>query len=103
MSDEWGPWIEHDGACPPIGLRKGMRVILWFSKMSGSVAPTDCDHYENFKWRWRPVRVGWFGSKMVRVCDDAERMPIIRYRIRKPRAITMLEEIAQGIREPEDA
>ena len=103
MGDEWGPWIEHDGSWPPRGAREGMPISILASPESGYVRPTEECHARHFLWRWKAVPDGWFKTKRVRVCDDPSLMPIIRYRIRKPRGLTILEEIAQGIREPEEA
>lgn len=95
MSDEYGPWVEHDGAAPNLPL--GVTIMYEFSPESGRVEPPagyfEFDSCPNFFWRWRTVRDGWFGKKKIRVCDDPEYMPIIRYRIRKPRGLVILEKL----------
>lgn len=91
MSDEWGPWIEHDGkGCPCVGMfvhriyeRPGLDVKdgvvksekIGFVRNSGSG-----------NWHW--VR-GY--------------APVIRYRIRKPRGLTILESILADLPEKVDA
>lgn len=80
----WGPWIEHDGGEPKI--RAGDRLDIMYCKETGSIPPDpdaiwlDCP---NFFWRWRLVRLRWWnwGKRMVRVCDEPDYHPVIRYRI----------------------
>lgn len=95
MAEEYGPWIEHDGA--------GVFVpdytwIQWTALLPGLVPEDggniDTMRHPSFFWRWRRVRKGWFGSELVRVCDDPAYAPIYRYRIRKPRGLLILQEIA---------
>ncbi len=91
QKDEWGPWIEHDGkGCPVVGqyvqdvcrFRDGH---IW--ETEGVVSSQDAEG-----WDWSlPSECGFFG----------ELGRVIRYRIRKPRGLTILEDIAQGVREPE--
>ena len=93
MGDEWGPWIEHDGNGCPVPF--------------GTIAEvTERANEDGDGWKSGDERTGvilvssqkiepWYLGQAV--------ADIIRYRIRKPRGLTILEEIAQGIREPEDA
>jgi hypothetical protein len=103
MSEHWGPWIEHDGALPPKGLRDGFTVEVLMSTESGEVAATEEFHTLNFLWRWKTVRDGWFGKKRVRVCDYPMFYPVIRYRVRKPRALQQLRELIETLPETEKA
>ena len=88
MSEEWGPWIEHDGkGCPCVGqyahwvydrpalCEKNPRAILQPGGMT-------CVGYASGgkSWFWDPA--------MRRV---------IRYRIRKPRALLDLIERAREL------
>ena len=74
MTDEWGPWIEHDGkGCPCVG-----EYVL-------------CE-YQNGK-TWPPcIATGsieaWDHSYMPFVY-----LKVIRYRIRKPRGMVILENL----------
>lgn len=86
MSEEWGPWVEHDGrGCPCKGMfveavdRWGHhdRFVAW-TVLRGR--PYIDEHFNAWVWSGHP--------------DD-----IIRYRIRKPRAMKRLNEI---LREVED-
>lgn len=86
----WGPWIEHDGAgCPPsiigkwidmeaqhgpIGPRAGQ-----VERREGPADPTTVE------WDWRFFGMVWGKTIIAR---------IIRYRVRKPSALTLLERIA---------
>lgn len=95
MAEEYGPWIEHDGAGAQIPSGASFQVL---ARGTGLVfkdgAFIDASRYPGFFWRWRRVRKGWFGSELVRVCDNPAYAPIIQYRIRKPRGLLILQEIA---------
>lgn len=104
MSEDeaWGPWIEHTGRGAP-NLPEGTHILAQYEtpgEIPQKYAGISCD-YPSWHWRWK--RVGWFRREYRRVCDEPAYAPLIRYRIRKPRALTMLREIAEGIREPENA
>ena len=88
MSDEWGPWIQHDGnGCPCVGeyvhrvfdvgvdILNGERVTE-SNEDIGIVVPE-----EGLSWcgvtSWRGFRVP----------------QVIRYRIRKPRGMVILENL----------
>jgi len=104
MSDEeWGPWIEHDGATPDAiaGLPNGTRVQT-HSVGGLGLLPLNAAH-PGFYWRWRTVRCGWFRTELRRVCDDPTYGAIIRYRIRKPRGLTILEGLLTDLPEKVDA
>lgn len=96
MSDHFGPWIEHDGA--GISLPDNTR-IQWTALLPGLVpeegATIDTMAHPSFFWRWRRVRKGWFGSELVRVCDNPAYAPIYRYRVQKPRGLLLLQQIAE--------
>lgn len=95
MSDEWGPWIEHDGrGCPCVGQYVHVRYKNPAGLFIGPNGELDADRAGAVgvasgspSWAWAPH---W--------------NPIIRYRIRKPRALKQLREIARNPeRELEDA
>mgnify|MGYP001184935551 FL=1 len=78
MSDEWGPWIEHDGkGCPCVGQM--VDVVYKDGETAESVwggpVIATCSH----SWFWLRPRP-W---------------SIIRYRIRKPRGLTILEGLLE--------
>jgi len=88
MTDEWGPWIEHDGrGCPCLGKvveaidRRGFRDVFIAGTVLGMFAV-----YIDAVSAWT-----WSGHS-----DD-----IILYRIRKPRGLTICEGILAGIKKPE--
>lgn len=86
MSDEWGPWIDHDGnGCPCRGkyvqcINDGRRGV--WEGIAGSCGGQS--------WDWRNARY-------CRI--------VIRYRIRKPRALIQLIELVENLpeRAKEDA
>ncbi len=101
MAEEWGPWIEHDGAEPSIS-RGSLAEIVFQGCL---IVPEDrqpCDlvNWPGFYWRWTRVRTGLFSSVMRRVCDDPAYAPVIRYRIRRPRGMVILEALLENL--PED-
>lgn len=87
MSEEWGPWIEHDGRSVPVTIGTYIHVAFedgdeWtgiegqsgFSARGALCLPDDG---EPWSWIWDHPKNG-FGDS------------IIRYRIRKPRALQEL-------------
>lgn len=85
MADEWGPWIEHDGkGCPCVGEWVEAAFRLWYKTeqfIAGSDGGGSWAYGDSYDMRT------WHGD------------PVIRYRIRKPKGLTMLEGI---LREVED-
>jgi hypothetical protein len=85
MSEEWSDWIEHDGrGCPCVGM--WVQAVMDSGKLREGIAGGEGGR----SWTWE-------------LADKAFIARLIRYRIRKPRGLTMLEEIAKGVREPVDA
>ena len=85
--EEWGPWIEHGGGPNPapgqmvaVEFRPGWQTAF---RVPGGKNP-DCDHSEIWSWY-----------------HDGELDDIIRYRIRKPRGLTILEELLTNLPEHE--
>ncbi len=79
MSEEWGPWIEHDGkGCPCLGqvvhavFKNGAELIGVAGSRTGA------------SWTWA-LQNG---------------VPLVRYRIRKPRGLTILEELLADLPAP---
>lgn len=94
MSEEWGPWIEHDGkGCPCFGA------------------------WVRCEWEGPPGRFmvdegragsmgggGWDWSNFQKRHHTGRRIAVVRrYRIRKPRGLTILEELIEQLPELEDA
>lgn len=97
MKEDWGPWIEHDGGkCPvPDGVicHRVLNRPAWGSDVRVHGKTEDIS----------PVERGWEWKSWEWVPGYAH---IIRYRIRKPRALEQLREIAANpelTRELEDA
>lgn len=88
MSGEWGPWIEHDGmGCPVPG---DTMVSVEFRIPPRSIEFTrgnpECDRAK--VWIW---------------VNDGKRDDIIRYRIRKPRGLIILQELIEKLPEGVEA
>ncbi len=88
MSEEiWGPWIEHDGkGCPCRG-----QIVQVFYRNGESSTPFRAltkgpsfliGHSATDRWVWLPKPTD-----------------VIRYRIRKPRGLTILEELLVNLPE----
>ena len=90
MSGEWGPWIEHDGrGCPCIGHW----TQSWLKASIGSKFPNGEKFYlsEGVAGRspWN-----WIDSEYGRIQQNGKlAAKTIRYRIRKPRGMKVLETI----------
>lgn len=87
---DWGPWIEHDGkGCPCVGeyVHREYRFVhyRWRGRkdtvLSGNFAWGIAE--DGPSWRWDP---DW--------------NPVIRYRIRKPRGMTILENLIADLPAP---
>ena len=80
MTEEWGPWIDHDGkGCPCVGQYVAIQVRGPVPSGSIPIGNIDCDIAETWAW--------WHDGQY----DD-----IIRYRIRKPRAMKLLQSIVEN-------
>lgn len=93
MSEEWGPWTEHDGkGCP---LADGVVVHLVEAdgyELIGMIERTPNMPWEVETWDWEACEA--FGHLDHRV---------IRYRVRKPRGLTILESLIADLPEEVDA
>lgn len=89
MSDQWGPWIEHDGAHIPTEFQVGDIVQLIsecnFTGKLETSAPRQVMP-EDF------VRYNWFWGESTH--------DTLRYRIRKPRGLTLLETLIADLPTP---
>ena len=81
----WGPWIEHDGkGCPCPGAYVG--VVREFRGAGEIIAGAQFDGTEarwGSSWHWAVQPVNELGQHWDR---------ILRYRVRKPRGLAILEE-----------
>ena len=87
---EWGPWIEHDGTCVPVQSGEHYHAIFEdgdeeYATQGGDGFTASGATYkaDNGSWLWR---------------EPSE--PIIRYRIRKPRGLTILENLIADLPAP---
>lgn len=101
MSDqeEWGPWVEHDGVSVAglIPRTCQLQIICSGSGVTPEEGETVGASWPGFFWRWKSVKTGWFSSKMRRLCDDPSFAPIIRYRVRKPRGLVILQGLLENL------
>lgn len=92
MSDqreEWGPWIEHDGNGYP------QSVIGHY--VEGECAE-NWDH-SRIVWRGASIVTGRFAATSWHWGKNGF-TDVIRYRIRKPRGLSILEQIARDVEAP---
>jgi hypothetical protein len=97
MEEEWGPWIEHDGkGCPCVG--KIVHVALRDGRLVCAVAGAETIARGNdpsgpySAWVW-----------IERRQDFQKAWEIIRYRIRKPKALRELIDMVERLPVREDA
>lgn len=86
--DEWGPWIEHDASPCPIAVGTWCEVICRFrsgreESLQGRLGPKSkaCPSWI------MPDHLGPWNQ-------------VIRYRIRKPRGLTILQELIENLPTP---
>lgn len=101
MSERWGPWIAHDGnSCP---IRRGqIAEIVWSDGTSWSgmnEGQSAQDAGIDFVGGYNGPR---YSSSWVWV-EDGTKIPVARYRIRKPDALTKLEGLIADLPEEVDA
>lgn len=86
MSDDWGPWIEHDGkGCPCRGM--------WVQRIYNRPA------FDDASGKW----IG--GKEGLVVCGGKSwtweiKIRVIRYRIRKPHALQQLRDMIENLPAP---
>lgn len=100
MSEEWGPWIEHDQSGCAVG--NGVTVEIESRYESGTldvvIVTMGCD-YSNYNWTMADLMARRIKRRSGRI------LGILRYRIRKTPAqsqqFEVLREIAAGNRSPD--
>jgi hypothetical protein len=99
MSEEWGPWIEHDGGKPKPFPKPATVQIERIGP--GRVIPEvfNIPVWPGFYWRWKRVWNGFLSWEARRVCYDPDYAPVVRYRIRKPRSVSA-ERLAAIVVDP---
>ena len=111
MAEEWGPWIEHDGrGCPAACC--GAFVLIEFRLAAhdedggrpGSVNYSEvfvCERYASLPEWWTEN----FGKVVTCAFRGVEYAccEVIRYRIRKPRGMVVVESLLADLPERVDA
>lgn len=98
MSEEWGPWIEHDGKSRPADGLIVEREYACGAVLVGRIGK-----------QWLRTELGLpfyrgatYGCSWL-WAEDGDCVPVVRYRIRKPRGLTILESILADLPEKVDA
>ena len=79
--DQWGPWIEHDGCHLPPHGSFCQATFDDCVTLTGQVDHNDQTHRDSFLWSRSP--------------DDLSH--VVRYRVRKPRGLTVLEGLLENL------
>lgn len=103
---EWGPWVEHDGRGMPVPVGTLVEVEYW--KPCRFVGPDGkpTGQFGTTRVMVTALSTSWtYGDPSVRAtwsngAGRGKAVPIIRYRVRKPRGLTILENILNEIPEP---
>ena len=93
MSDDvWGPWVDHDGmGCPCEG--QYVQVECADGELTEGVAGSKC-RSEGVNVH-RGFLSAWYWPN-----GTAEGKRIVRYRIRKPRGLAILQELIENLPAP---
>jgi len=112
-SEEWGPWIEHDGkGCPAECIGKFLLIELRLAAHDEDGGkPGDINYNELFCCEGMAGLPEWYTENFGQIVECNFRgvmyacCEIIRYRIRKPRAMkqinALLQDLPQNVREKE--
>jgi len=100
VSEDWGPWIEHDGRGFPRSLSgvwlrvEAMDVMGQIMQQEGCVYAGQEDHVVLGAWDWSNFGLPAPGQ-------DWRFSKILRYQVRKPRVMTLLGAMAHNPHEVE--
>lgn len=84
--EEWGTWIDHDGKVCPVMVGQYIQTkSIWKDRYSIKEGLIRVFYQDGGDWNWRNYPKNW---------------KVIRYRIRKPRGLTMLERVARDVTAP---
>lgn len=92
MSEQWGPWIEHDGKGCPLPAEVFVEVKLANEQEFVGALPAAAKKPDVFN--------PWFWENLP---PEAWEYRVIRYRVRKPRALQDLIKLVEELPEGADA
>ena len=97
MSEEWGPWTEHDGnGCP---VKNGEMIHVIFDDEDEFIGVEGWEGISAHGYRCTTGPQSWLWQDALELgCGDLAR--VIRYRIRKPRGMAILESILTDLPMP---
>jgi hypothetical protein len=94
QKEHWGPWITHDGRGIPVPVGTIVHVV----GHRGSESVARCEIREEdvprdltTAWHWAT-----WGQENIRRHER-----VVRYRVRKPRGLVMLEGLLEALDQPE--
>lgn len=106
MSDEYGPWITHDGLGLPVPVGTLVKVVYangttqeWRAGM-GRISIFG-DPVSGPRTEYRPERCVW--SWALPGSCVPPRLRVVRYRVRKPRGLVICEALLADLPERVDA
>lgn len=98
-TDEWGPWIEHDGSGQPNGLVGSYVSVVGIYGYSGAKAKAfeEVGHEKLVQSHSSPA---WDWSNFGLLINGGREGKILRYRVRKPRGMAVLDAVMADLDTP---
>lgn len=87
--EQWGPWIEHDGRGGKHLAGEWLHIIGADGRQGEGMLRFGCGPAS--LWHWDTLTMKNYHKR------------VIRYRIRKPRGLTILQELIENLPVKEDA
>lgn len=95
MDEEWGPWIDHDGKSCPWG--QVVKVVVRHSSGHETTGgPAIAGSKGGQSWFWKSLEDTRTWSKGS---GGSLARPIVRYQIKKPKGLSLLEEILAEVKD----
>ena len=94
MDEEGGPWIDHDGKSCPWG--QVVRAVFRPTSGEYTKGPLIAGSAGGQSWFWgnANLRGTWPYNK-----GGKKSMPVVRYQIKKPKGLSLLEEILAEVKD----
>lgn len=99
--EEWTDWIEHDGTGMPIP-RGVIAEVEWADGTSVVAMNNGQSAASAGVTSWHQYRGPTYSSSWI-WCGSGSKIPVRRYRIRRPRALQQLRELAENPKQEVEA
>ena len=97
MSEDWGPWVEHDGTGVPPDV-VGRTVLAQWESFLGSVVEEV--GFVGTGYSESPSSLAWDWAQFGRIAGGMRIARVIRYRVRRPRELLKLIEMVETLPSP---